>query len=86
MASMRRISVSLFWLPLFASFSVPSPLPVVSVTQNPAPDQTVRGRVLCIWPARRVQEISGGGRDGGCDSRRDSRRGFAFPIRPLAAP
>ena len=49
MASMRRISVSLFWLPLFASFSVPSPLPVDSVTQYPAPDQTVRGRVLCIW-------------------------------------
>lgn len=27
----------------------PPALPVVSVTQNPAPDQTVRGRVLCIW-------------------------------------
>ena len=79
MASMRRISVSLFWLPLFASFSVPSPLPVVSVTQNPAPG-------FVYMAARRVQEISGGGRDGGCDSRRDSRRGFAFPIRPLQHP
>lgn len=40
MASMRRISVSLFWLPLFASFSVPSPLPVVSLSKSPASPET----------------------------------------------